>query len=134
MSPTRRIVLLLAGLSFGAGCADEPMGVVPPPGTMLLRLATPHGDDGALVFELTGPAIDSATAANNSLRLFTRRVSDSRLLGIVVGGIATGPVVTLHVSGAAAPGAPYTARIIEIADRDDRVRASLTGYALSVAR
>lgn len=130
MSKPCRVLALIVALSASAACTDAPLGAVPQPGTLLLRLTTPHEDDGALMFEVRGPAIDSATAANTSVRLFTRRAGDSRLVGIVVGAIAGGSVVTLHVPGAAATS--YTARIIEIADRHDLVRASLTGYAITV--
>jgi hypothetical protein len=98
-----------------------------------LRLTTPHTDDGAMLFEVSGPPIDSATAANASLQLFTRRVGDSTIVGVVAGVVAGGAVVTLHVPDAGAA-AEYTARVLEVADRQNLLRASLAGYALTAIR
>ena len=110
MSQAPRIFAMVAALSVGAACSDNPAGVAEPPGTVLLRLTTPHADDGALVFEVSGPPIDSATAASGSLRLFTRRAGGSTLVGIVAGAVAAGPIVTLHVrSGASAATPGYAA-------------------------
>jgi hypothetical protein len=98
-----------------------------------VRLTTAHADDGAVLFELSGPPIDSVVAVNASLRLFTRRANDSTIVGAVVGVVANGAVVILQVPDVGAA-ARYTARIVEVADRDNVLRASLTGYALTVAR
>src|SRR5439155_25468841 len=76
--------------------------------------------------------IDSATVANASLRLFTRRESGSTVIGAVVGALDNGAVATLHVPDVGAA-ARYTTTVLEVADRQDALRASLAGYALTVA-
>jgi hypothetical protein len=83
------------------------------------------------VFAVSGPPIDSATAADSSLRVFIRRTGRSTIIGAVVGDLAGGPVVTLRVPDIRLA-AGYTARVLEVADRGNVLRASLTGYALSV--
>jgi len=50
----------------------------------------------------------------------------------VVGNLANGAVVTLHVPDVGAA-ASYTANVLEVADRQDALRPSLAGYALTVA-
>ena len=132
MSRVRWILVMAAALAVGAACADDPTGGAPRAGTLIVRLATPHADDGAMLFEVSGPSIESATAANASLRLFTRREGSSTVAGVVVGALASGAVVTLQVPDVGAA-AGYTARVLEVADRQDALRASLTGYALTVA-
>src|SRR6266487_1063630 len=114
MSRLRWIFAMVAALSVGAACSDNPT------------------DDGAMTFEVSGAPIDSATAVNASLRLFTRRVGGSAMLGVVVGNLANGAVVTLHVPDVGAA-ASYTANVLEVADRQDALRPSLAGYALTVA-
>ena len=132
MTRSRWIFAMVAALSVGTACSDDPTTPgVAQPGTVVLRLTTPHTDDGGVLFEVSGPPIDSATAVNASLRLFTRRGGGSTLLGVLVGAIRTGTVVTLHVPDVAATGG-YTARLLEVADRQDTLRSSLTGYALTV--
>jgi hypothetical protein len=126
-------LILVAGavLAVSATCTDDPAGVVPQAGTLTLVLATPNADDGALVFEVGGPPIDSATAASPSLRLFSHHAGGSTLVG--VGAVASGPLVTLHVPDIGAA-AEYSARVLDVADRRDTLRASISGYSVTVTR
>src|SRR5437870_10965277 len=104
MSRSRWILAMVAALVAGTACSDNPTGGGARAGALTLRLTTPHADDGAMTFQVGGAQIDSATAANASLRLFTRRESGSTVIGAVVGALDNGAVVTLHVPdvGAAA--------------------------------
>jgi len=131
MSRSRWTLAMVAALSLGAACSDDPTSGAPRAGTLIVRLTSPHTDDGAMAFEVSGPAIDSAAAVNASLRLFTRREGGSTVIGAVVGALANGAVVTLHVTDVGAA-AGYAGRVLEVADRQDVLRASLAGYALTV--
>lgn len=128
----RWFLALIAALSVAAACSDEPTRSADA-GTVTLRLTTPNTDDGAVLFEVTGPPIDGATPATASLQLFTRRDGDSTLVGVVAGGITNGAVVELQVSAGAAA-TDYTTRVIEVADRQNTLRASLAGYVLTAER
>ena len=132
MSRSRWIFAIVAALSVGAACSDNPTSGSARAGTLTLRLTTPHADDGAMTFEVSGAPIDGATAVDASLRLFTRRESGSTVIGAVVGALDNGAVVTLHVADVGAA-ARYTTTVLEVADRQDALRASLAGYALTVA-
>jgi hypothetical protein len=125
------IVAMSAVLLTSAACDDDPAGIAPLAGAVTLQLTTPHVDDGALLFDVTGPPIDSVTAASSSLSVFTRTVDDSVLVGLVAGGVVSGPLVVLHVRDISAAAA-YSARIAEVADHESALRASLAGYTLSV--
>jgi len=72
---------------LGMACSNDVTGGGPQAGALTLRLTTPHADDGAMTFQVSGPAIDTATAINGSLRLFTRREGGSRMVGAVVGAL-----------------------------------------------
>ncbi len=133
MSRLRWTFAMLAALSLGAACSNDPTGGAPRPGALLVRLTTPHTDDGAMTFEVSGAPIDSAVASNASLRLFIRREGGSTIVGAVVGALVDGTVVTLYVPDAGAA-VGYTGRVLEVADRQDVLRASLAGYALTVTR
>lgn len=129
-----RMLVALTAVFLGAACADDSTGTGGPPhaGTLIVRLTTTHTDDGAVLFELSGPPIDSVVALSASLQLFTRRANDSTIVAAVVGVVANGAVVTLRVPDVGAA-AGYTARVLEVADRQNVLRASLAGYALTVA-
>jgi hypothetical protein len=131
MSRSRWIFVMAAALSAGAACSDDPTAGATQAGTVMLRLTTPRADDGAVMFEVSGPPIDTAIAVTASVRLFTRRTSGSTMVGVVVGEVTAGAVVTLRVPDVGA-GPGYTARVLEVADRQNALRASLTGYALTV--
>lgn len=131
MSHSRWIFAMVA---LSAACTDNPntpTGGRARPGVVILHLATPNADDGAVLFEVSGAPIDSAVAIDASLRLFTRRVGDSTVVGALAGAVATGAVVRLYVADVVAA-AGSTIRVLEVADRRDALRSSLTGYALAV--
>jgi hypothetical protein len=132
MKGSHWIFAVVAALSVAAGCSNDSTSAVAQPGTLSLRLTTPQVDDGAMTFEVSGPPIDNATAVDASLRLFTRQADGSTLVGAVVGTLTSGTVVTLQVPDVGAA-ARYTARVVEVADRQNVLRASLAGYALTVA-
>ena len=122
---------IAAAVLLASACSDAPTDEGQSPSAALLRLTSPHIDDGALLFTLGGPPIDSVAPTSASLRLFIRRVNDSTIVGALVGPIGSGAVLTLHrVSDPAA----YTARVLEVADRRNVLRESLIGYALTVVR
>lgn len=129
MRRSHRLLALVALLSLWTACSDEPTSTSHA-GALFLRLATPHADDGAVIFVISGPAIDSVTVDKSSLRLFTRR-SDGTLAGIVVGAVDAGPILRLHVPDVGAA-ASYRAQVIEVADRQDALRGSLVEYAMTV--
>lgn len=131
MSSARWRFTLLAAVALGAACSNDPTSGAPRAGTLTLRLSTPRSDDGALLFEVSGPPIDTAVVVNGSLQLFTRRADGSTVVGAVVGGLTNGAIVTLRVPDVGAAGG-YTARVLEVADRQNVLRTSLAGYALTV--
>ena len=133
MRPAHRL-FAAALLLVGAACSNDPAGSgESAAGTLIVRLTTTHSDDGAVLFELNGPPIDTVVAVNASLRLFTRRASDAVIVGALVGAVANGAMVTLRVPDVGAA-SRYTARVLDVADRNDVLRASLAGYALTVER
>ena len=132
MTRARWMFAMVAALFVSVSCSDQPTNPGSGPGTLAVRLTTPHGDDGAMTFQVNGPSIESASV-NGSLQLFTLRVNDSTLVGAVIGTLANGAIITLHVPDGSVAAA-YTATLREVADREDALRASLAGYALTVTR
>jgi len=131
MNGSRWVFAIIAILLLGVACSNDATGGQMQAGTLTLRLTTPHPDDGAMTFQVSGAPIDSAVAINGSLRLFTRREGSSTVVGAVVGALANGALITLDVPDVGAA-ARYTATVLEVADRQDALRASLTGYVLTV--
>ncbi len=124
------ILAVAALLLDSTGCGDS--GSPTRPGTLRVSLTTPHSDDGAMLFEVNGPAIDTMAPVNASYRLFTRRIGTTAVRAVLAGPLAAGTVVTLEVPDIGAAGS-YTATLAEVVDRQNQVRPSLGGYGLSVA-
>ena len=84
-------------------------------------------DDSGLVVDVLGgePGINSARYGG----LDAARA----VVGVVVGALANGALATLRVQEVSTVSS-YSARVLEVADREDGLRASLSGYALSVTR
>lgn len=131
MSRTHWLLVVGAVLSMSVACSGSPTADGARAGTVTLDLTTPQSDDGAVLFEVSGPPIDSAMAADPSMRLFMRRSDHATIVGVVVGVVANGAVVRLQVPDVGA-WAEYVARVIEVADRQNALRSSLMGYALTV--
>ena len=132
MNRLRGTFTIMAALLVGASCSDDAVTGAQA-STVILHLTTPHADDGAVLFAVSGPPIDSATADNGRLRLFTRRSGETTIIGALIGVVRNGAEVTLHVRDAGSPFA-YTAQIVEVADRANALRGSLAGYALTPSR
>lgn len=120
------ILLLLALLALGAcdrgGTGSEDGG------EYRAVLESPNGAEGAAAIELTGPGIESVTAATG--RIFTR--SDGATTHVV---IVREPAASIEFRVTMARGnAPPAARVVEVADGSDRPRASLAGYRVNFGR
>jgi hypothetical protein len=130
MNRVRWTFAMVAALALAAACRNDPTGGAARTGRLTVRLTTPNADDGAMTFEVSGAPIDSVVVANASLVLFTRR-NGATIVGAVAGALADGAVATVYVpDGGVAAG--YSARVLEVADRHDLLRASVAGYTLTV--
>lgn len=118
-------------VSVGLSCGEGP--TAPVPGTLVVSLTTPNSDDGAILLTMAGAGIGAPTAVSSSHVLFFRVTSTTSLTAVVVGNIAAGPLLSFAVPDVGAASS-YTATITEVAARDNALRASLSGYTLSVSR
>lgn len=130
---TRRLltVLLLSGASAGvaAGCGDDDGPTGPVPGTVQVSLVTPNVDDGAVLFSVTGGEIGEPTSANAAHVFFFRRQASSSVTVAIVGDLTDGPLLEFDVPDVGDIGL-YTATLLEVSDRTNRLRATLTDYDL----
>ena len=92
---------------------------------------TPNTDDGAILLELRGPDIHALAATNSSLQVFSD-TSSAPIRTVVAGSLSAGALLTFHVPDVGAA-ASYTATIVDVADRQNKLRSGLTGYTLVVA-
>lgn len=121
-------------ISGAAGCGDDdssgPIDPGPTAGTLTVTLTTPNADDGAILFEVTGPDMTQVTAADPSL-YFRYSEADGAVTAVLVGDVTGRDVLSFRVPDVDAVGS-YTASMVDVADRSNELRDSLAGYALTV--
>jgi hypothetical protein len=116
-------------LVVGVACGDdEGVGPGVTPGTMIVSLTTPNADDGAIMFTVSGGAIDAPTLLDIDHVLYLMEGTNS-ITAIVAGDIVAGGLLEFDVPDIEVT---YTATITQVADRLNDLRDPLTGYDLTV--
>ena len=124
------VMVLALGLVAGIACSDDETPAGPTAGTLSVTLTTPNMDDGAILFEVTGPDIVSVTVTVPEH--YTHVGHDgSTLTMVIVGDIESGLLVGFDVPDASAV-ASYSATALQVADRTNELRGTLSGYDLTV--
>ena len=115
-------------------CGPDAPSALPEPGALVVSLATPHADDGAVVFSLRGEEMGSPVALNPDQQVFVLSQDTERgLLRIaVIGARLSGPLVAFDVPDVRRVKA-YAATVVEVADQANLVRDGLEGYQARVA-
>ena len=110
----------------------QPTAPVAVPGTLTVRLVTPNADDGAILFDITGPAPPAdITAAVQGAVVHSRLVGNTTRVA-VFGALASGALVRFSVPDVnAAP--QFTGQVTEASDRASTLRTSITGYQIVIA-
>jgi len=129
MTPRAHIALVTALLFAAPACSDST--TPPTPGVIGLSLVTPNADDGAITLVLTGPGVTSIASGSSAYSVYWRVVSTTEARVIVVGDLSHGVLATAQVAEANRLSG-YHVGILEVATRSDAVRASTTGYAVTV--
>jgi hypothetical protein len=111
---------------------SQPSAPIAVPGILTARLATPSADDGAIIVEISGPAplTDLATPVQGAV--VHARTSGNTTRVAVFGSLAAGALLRFSVPDVnTAP--QYSAQVTEVSDRANALRASVNGYAISIA-
>jgi hypothetical protein len=104
----------------------------PPPGsgTVTVTYTSPRTDDGAILFELKGPSIHGITPTGTNLQIYVDSTT-SPIRVVAFGAINSGALLTFTIADTATFSS-YGATLVDVANRQNDVRSSLTGYALTV--
>jgi len=116
-------------LAVGVACDDDAaFGPEATAGTMIVSLATPNLDDGAVMFTVSGGEIDSPALLDVDHVLYFVEGTNS-ITAIIVGDIEAGELLEFDVPDIEVT---YTATITQVADRLNDLRELLTGYSMAV--
>lgn len=118
-------VLVLLAMS---GCGDPTSEGQP--GTLVVSIATPHGDDGAVALTISGTGLTNVAPTASGYRVFWRLVADDQMRVLIFGTITSGPVLSVTVGDVRRP-ETYTGTVTEAATRTDALREDVSGYAVT---
>ena len=135
--PVFRLSVIAATIAaVVAACADSPTAPQPPiPGELTLSWITPHADDAAAMIRVvvpSGTTTPSVVAASEGIEIFYRRSADTIFVA-VFGELSSQPLVKIEVPNVRRVN-EFSAQLIDVADTNDAVRSSITGYALTITR
>lgn len=110
----------------------QPTAPAAVPGTLTAHLVTPKADDGAILVEITGPAplADLSTPVPGAV--VHARANGNTAHVAVFGALAAGALIRFSVPDVNAA-SQYTATVTDASDRANALRASLTGYQITIA-
>lgn len=109
----------------------QPTAPVAVPGTLTARLVTPNTDDGAILVEITGPSTAAEVTTPVQGAVVHSRANGNTVRAAVFGSLAAGPLVQFSVPDVNAA-SQYSAKVTEASDRTNALRASLTGYQITI--
>jgi hypothetical protein len=110
----------------------QPSAPAAVPGTLTARLVTPNTDDGAILVEIAGPTPVADVATPVPGAVVHSRGSGNTARVAVFGSLAAGALVRFSVPDVNAA-SQYTATVTEASDRANALRASVTGYQITIA-
>ncbi|KPJ88149.1 MAG: hypothetical protein AMS18_13695 [Gemmatimonas sp. SG8_17] len=96
----------------------------PHAGELAFELVSPVGDDRAIMFEVTALepfTVEGLTAACTGCQGFWHKPSDTRLKGILIGPLGSGPIGRVSVSDVG-DRAAYTLTLLDVAGPDLELR------------
>lgn len=117
---------------LAAACGDD-VTEPPIPGMLLLSLTTPAPDDDGVLLKVSGPGIQAVGKASSVQEIFWRLASESEARVIVLGGLSSGPLLTLQVPDVR-KSAEYSVTVLDVSTVDDAVRDQVSAYQATVKR
>lgn len=123
-------ILVALALAGAGSCGSGSTG--PVAGQLTVSLATPNsGNDGAILFTLTGPDAPTMATTATGLRLFSQQLTLVSQFAIT-GTLTNGAILTISVPDVGKV-KQYVATVRAVAAPDFSLRGT-TGYTLTVAQ
>jgi len=125
------IAIGLAALAIAACGGDHQITAAPTPGALNLTLNTATANGAALLFDVSGGAIDSIVPAAG-FRLYPAQVGATFWRAVATGTLASGPIARVYVPDLSKAG-NYSATAEQVADQSFAL-LSAGGYGLVLSR
>lgn len=103
---------------------------VPVPSDLVLRIATPHPGEGAVLLRIIGPGLSTVKPVRPDYDVHVRTV-EGTLRVAVFGQLVPGDLIRFTVPDMT-DAERYTVELVEVAGPDNALRPSLNGYSAVV--
>lgn len=134
MRPRKTGAVVLAAITIACGGDTTNGGTGPAetsnPGFVIVTLATPNSNDGALLLTLSGGTMDSLTASAGTIFFASTGTNTFRVM--VAGTIGDGPIVRFWMPDRRNV-AQYSATLEQAAVRTTYEQQDIGAYSLSIA-
>lgn len=128
-----RFATVLIGLAAAACAGDYGTGPAGPvPGLLAVVFQTPNGDDGGVMFTISGGLIDSVLVAGNTAQ--GARLGAYSVRVLVARELSPGTVLARFAVPDVSQASLYSATLEQVASRRSFVSRALDGYALTIAK
>ena len=128
ISDVRWALGALVGLLLLPACSGEPVG--PAAGILNLSLASPQGDEGAVLFTVTGGPLDTVEAVGHGL--YSARIDANTLRVVVTGDLSAGIIARIRIPDER-QASDYTAIVSQVALGSSYTQRDPAGYAIALA-
>jgi len=119
---------VVAGIVAGMSC-DQSTGLKgPTSGALRVTLTTPNADDGAILFVVSGGAIDSVTTTDATMQMMASQATPKMIL--VRGTLASGVIARVWVADV---NATHSASVLQVAANATYAQRATTGYSVVIA-
>lgn len=118
----------LAGLMLLPACSGDNTG--PVAGILNLSLASPQGDEGAVLFAVTGGPVDTVEALGPELH--SARIDANTVHVVVTGDLSSGVLARIRIPDDR-QASHYTAMVSQVALRATYAQRDPAGYSITLA-
>jgi hypothetical protein len=103
----------------------------PDSGLLTLELHSPNGDDGAVMFTITGGPVDSIEA--EGLSMYSASINSTTLRVVITGELHSGTLARIRIPDRD-QASHYSGVIEQVAQRGSYIQRDPTGYELTVTK
>jgi hypothetical protein len=125
MTPRPRHALMLCVLLFS--CSS---GTGPTSGTLNVQLSSLRGDDGAVLFTITGGPVESVEAVSGTVR--SAQVNANTLRVVITGNLSAGTIARVRIADAS-QASRYSIAVNQVAARSTYVARDPGQYSVTLA-
>jgi len=125
MTTSARHALMLSALLFSCSSGTGPMS-----GSLNVKLSSLRGDDGAVLFTISGGPVESVEAVSGTVR--SAQIDANTLRVVITGNLSAGAIARVRIADVT-QASRYSATVNQVAARSSYVPRDPGQYSISLA-